>query len=685
MISKIYKKINLLDKSQLVFLILIIFPIICLWQVSLFQYTMKFDMMDQYFPFRYFIGESISNNVTPWWNPYIYLGYPFHADPQSGFWYPLTWILGINGYSLYDLHLEFLFHIILAGFGFYFLLRCLKLQQYPAIIFALSYQLCGFFIGNAQHFTYIIGASYIPWVMASFIQLIETENFRFGLGLSLFLSLMLMGGYPSLIIILGYILVLYFLNEIIRQKLWHNPSRFYKIIFILIFSGIITLMISAGYLYSIFENKDLITRGQGVSPEQSLYMPFTPNALSSLIWPFITAIKSDYIPSDISMTNVYSGLIVLIFFPFGLLYSKLKNNYFWAIIGGICLLASFGEYTPVRLWIYHNIPLMNLFRFPSVFRIFFILCILIISAHGFQNYIENKKNNNNRSIQITILLLILVCSIAIYWGIKNKGGFELFHVWDFEKGEILKISENFYTRLIFQSTIQIVLLAICYMIFFKIKKYQKIYLFIFVVLDLYIASQLNISGTIISQTKFNKMDNALRNSPKKFPNSKNKRLSDLTIYKEDYHPSYSNQSIYLKNITDKGYNPFQLKDFELFEKSNNRFSTINRPIFYFSDSLQELPKITAIRPNYFETFCKTNKIDTLNLSQVFHPNWHLRIDDKPANIIKKPNGLMALIIAPYNKKISFEYSPIYLKIMLWIQFMIQFTIFIFICKWAKKK
>lgn len=167
-------------------------------------------MMDQYFPFRYFIGESISKGLIPWWNPYIFLGYPINADPQSGFWYPITWILGFNGYRLFDLQIEFLFHIILAGFGFYYLLRSLKIQLYPAIIFAMSYQVCVFFIGNAQHFTYVIGTCYIPWIMGCFIQLIEKQEYRYGLALSLFLSLMLMGGDPALSLILGYILVLYF-------------------------------------------------------------------------------------------------------------------------------------------------------------------------------------------------------------------------------------------------------------------------------------------------------------------------------------------------------------------------------------------------------------------------------------------------------------------------------------------
>jgi hypothetical protein len=684
MISKIKLNLNKKNWNRLTLILLIVFPILCFWQISLFDYTMQFDMMDQYFPFRYFIGESLSNGIIPFWNPYIYLGYPFHADPQSGFWYPLTWILGFNGYSLYDLHIEFIFHIILAGFGFYYLLRKLKIQIYPAILFAISYQLCGFFIGNAQHFTYIIGACYIPWILGSFIQLLDTQDYRYGLALSLLFSLILSGGYPALIIILGYILILYFFNEVFYQKSWKNPPKLFKIIYLICFSGILTLVISSGYLYSIIENQELITRGQGVSPEKSLYMPFPPIAMISLIYPFLTAIKSAFIPSDISMTNVYSGLLAIIFFPISFIFSKWKNKIFWILIGFICLLASFGEFTPVRLWLYLHIPLMNLFRFPSIFRVFFIICFLVISAQGFQFYFQNKSSKLDKILSITILFLMLICGIGIGFGIYNKGGFEFFHFWDYSKSEIFKISDNFQTRLIFQATIQFIFLISCYFILFKTKKYQISLVLIFVLLDLYATTQLNISGTIISNTKFNSMTKALEISPKNFPN-RHQKLSDLITYKEEYHPSFSNQSIYLKNITDNGYNPFQLKDFELFEKSTDRKETMNYPVFYFSDSIQKIPTIITMRPNYFEARCHINKIDTLNLLQVFHPNWHLKIDNQNTRIIKKANGLMATIIGPDNHKVVFEYKPYFLKNLLWIQFIIQFLIIIFLLKWVKKR
>ncbi len=685
MVSKIKLNIYSTKWNQFALILLIVFPMLCFWQISLFDYTMKFDMMDQYFPFRYFIGESLSNGIIPYWNPYIYLGYPFHADPQSGFWYPLTWILGLNGYSLYDLHIEFLFHIILAGFGFYYFIRKLKIQNYPAILFAISYQLCGFYIGNAQHFTYIIGACYIPWILGCFIQLLDTQDYRYGLALSLLFSLMLSGGYPALIFILGYILILYFFNEVFYQKLWKNPPKLFKIIYLICLSGVLTIIISSGYIYSIIENQEFITRGQGVSPEKSLYMPFPPIAMVSLIYPFLTAIKSTCFPSDISMTNIYSGLLAIILFPIGFIFSKWKNKIYWILIGFICLLASFGEFTPIRLWLYHHVPLMNLFRFPSIFRIFFIICFLVISAQGFQFYFQKKSAKLDITLSITILFLMLFFGISIGFGIYNKGGFELFHFWDYSKSEIFKISDNLYTRLIFQATIQFIFLISWYCILFKTKKYQISLVLIFILLDLYASTQLNISGTIISHTKFNSMGKALGNSPKYFPNTHHQKLSDLTTYKEEYHPSFSNQSIYLKNITDKGYNPFQLKDFEVFEKSIDRKKTMNYPVFYFSDSTQKIPTIIAMRPNYFEAKCHIDKKDTLNLLQVFHPNWQLKIDNHNTRIIKKANGLMATIIGPENHKVVFEYKPFYLKKMLWIQFILQFLITMFLLKWVKKK
>jgi len=79
-----------------------------------FQTTLKWDVIDAVFSWKYLIGESLQNYQLPFWNPYQLGGSPLHADPQSTAWYPITWFIGFFfGYSIYSLTFVLVYSIFL--------------------------------------------------------------------------------------------------------------------------------------------------------------------------------------------------------------------------------------------------------------------------------------------------------------------------------------------------------------------------------------------------------------------------------------------------------------------------------------------------------------------------------------------------------------------------------------------
>ncbi len=50
------------------------------------------DIANTFHPLRSFTHDSLARGETPWWNPLVACGVPHAADPQVGFWYPLSWI-----------------------------------------------------------------------------------------------------------------------------------------------------------------------------------------------------------------------------------------------------------------------------------------------------------------------------------------------------------------------------------------------------------------------------------------------------------------------------------------------------------------------------------------------------------------------------------------------------------------
>ncbi len=139
---------------------------IAFFPVWSFIFSLKNDFFTQYFLQRFFIGQSISGQLFPMWNPYINYGLPVYTDMNGGFWYPLTWVNGLlSGYNAYSFTIEEVFHFAIAAIGMYMLSGYYRLGSPARIIAAISYACCGYFIAHTQHYNWITGAAWLPWCL----------------------------------------------------------------------------------------------------------------------------------------------------------------------------------------------------------------------------------------------------------------------------------------------------------------------------------------------------------------------------------------------------------------------------------------------------------------------------------------------------------------------------------------
>jgi hypothetical protein len=78
------------------------------------------DHFDYFQPLRHFTASELSNGRIPFWNPYNASGEPWFANPQTGVFYPPTWLFVLLPFeTAYVLFL--LLHVVLLGWGAYLL------------------------------------------------------------------------------------------------------------------------------------------------------------------------------------------------------------------------------------------------------------------------------------------------------------------------------------------------------------------------------------------------------------------------------------------------------------------------------------------------------------------------------------------------------------------------------------
>lgn len=593
---------NKLLKTNFHLLLIIGFAFICFHFLWLSPYSMKWDMAEQYLPWRYFVGKSIQNGEFPFWNPYQLGGYPAYADPQSASWYYPAWIIGSAfGYSMKILEIEFLILIILAGIGFYYLLKKLEITNISACLFSICYMCSGFIIGNAQHITWIVAAAWMPWLVYQYLfvrkDIYNIHSIWFIIVLYFFVS----GSYPAFTIVLAYILAIDQFILFVKEK---NKIYFILNKSLLLFACLIIL---TPILYSLYYSRDFFSRGDSLILSKALQNPFSWQSLLSLITPFASFKNPSLFQTDISMSNAYIGIIPLVILLISVISGNIKKNYLYLLSSILFLLIGFGAQTPIRAILYEYIPGFNLFRFPALFRLFFIISILIYTAKQF-DLIDFTLSKIKWIIITSISIFILV----VILNIKSWHAFDLL--------SLTSISKDFETttfiqHVIFQLALQILLLLL---ILFAIIKFKSKYILLIICcLDLFISVRLNAMATMVLETKSEQVDELIVNAPKQFNTPKlNPLYQNIDQHYEYRWPLNWNMNCYFGEIATDGYNPFVLKTFNSLSESSLKDSIWKNSWYYFPNTLLLTDTPTIINSKVAWVYHKIeNKLqDTLQLN-----------------------------------------------------------------------
>src|SRR3954451_13899564 len=125
--------------------------------------TLGMDSATQYYPWYYFLGESLRSGSIPGWNPYQFSGTPFAADPLTG-WAYLAAMLLFTGPPLAPAIKSLMFsHLLLAGLSTYALARILRMGITGALLAAIAYEYSGlFYVQNSCCLQYIGVMAWLP-------------------------------------------------------------------------------------------------------------------------------------------------------------------------------------------------------------------------------------------------------------------------------------------------------------------------------------------------------------------------------------------------------------------------------------------------------------------------------------------------------------------------------------------
>lgn len=351
------------------------------------------DIVRYYHPAHFFATEAVQRGFIPYWNPYVFCGYPFLATVQHALFYPFSLWHYIFPFD-YGFKFFFLIHYFAGGVGVYLLLR--KIGLSPASCFAggVIFTFNGYLLSLTNLLTTLSAVIWMSFCLLLYMEGIK-RSWHWAFFIAFVLAFQFYSGQPEIMFMSGVLLVLYSLHECYISRV-----GFLKNIGVLVLSMIISFLFILPELLLFKEMLSLSVRAKGVIFWQASYWSFHPLELFSTLiqsfsWNFIQT-KAWF--RQTWLRSFYFGVIPLFFIGLSFV-NKEKRRFlvmFFLLLGMLGLILAFGRYTPVFAFVYRFFPGFDLIRYPIKYIIFLDISMVVLAAIGFEMWVKNQKAIVNR-------------------------------------------------------------------------------------------------------------------------------------------------------------------------------------------------------------------------------------------------------------------------------------------------
>lgn len=630
-------------------LTIFLFVLLAYLPVLLPFFHLKNDVITQNLPTRFFMGEALYSHRLPWWNPYINYGFPQYADMNNGFWNPVQWLIAyFFQYSVLGITLEEIFYILIGGWGIYFLCKQLRCDLRVSLLVSVSYVTGGFIIGHLQHFCWITGTGFFPYVVLFFLKSYELPSIKNFFAGSIFSFLFIASTHPGLII--GSLYFFIFLIIYLFQKHANKEQR-WKLTETVLWFLFFALLFSPVVWMSDIEGIKQMTRGVKVSYEEALSMPSTLQSYLSLLFP-LAVNKGSFFNTDVSMRNTSIGLIGL----FGFICFFYRNKKNLIIILGLAffVLLSAG----ILKALFYQLPLLGFVRLNGEFFYFVFLSGIVLSAKGLSAAMQSNWWQQLFSKYLNVLVIVFIfsmmLSLAVIFILKlklNTSGFKL-----------LIDSISFWHLLLINSLINVIF---CF--FYKNNPFNKIFLAISFI-HLVVVTWLGLPFTGIGQMPRSKIQSVINTVPKGIIKPYQKPVNANSYIDSSYQSLFLEVAFYSKQI---GY-PRELQyPVELYSVSNffgdsatQNFINQQSWLFLSADSSvvaktnfdSNNVQINMYSPTYIKATIHNNGYHFITLLQNNYPGWKVLVDKKPVEHFTVYHSFIGVPIADGTHEVEYFFD-----------------------------
>jgi hypothetical protein len=379
--------------------------------VFLGRALVDYDAFVYFYPQRVFLARSLLAGKIPLWDPDLFLGAPFLANPQTAVLYPPSWLFLLGPVeSVYTAQL--VLHAFLAGFFTYLLARyAFGVLPLAAMVGGLAYAFGGFAVGQVGHLNQISAAAWLPGVLFAYDRFAVTRRaYWVALG-ALALGMQLLAGHPQetymTLIVLG-------IFGAVRAP-WRSARQ---LAFCAIGGAGICVLgagLSAAQVLPTLELASLSIRGEGVS---------WPDAVAGSLPPYL-AVRALLPPYWIRVPYTeylgYVGVAPITLGCLAVMLGRWRAVLFAALISALGLFLALGENNGWYGLVFSSVPGFDTFRVPARWLLLWMFGAALLASLG-ADWIGRGARVYLRKPRVWIGLLAVVLIVLAGLGWQRDEG-----------------------------------------------------------------------------------------------------------------------------------------------------------------------------------------------------------------------------------------------------------------------
>ncbi len=369
--------------------------------VFLGRAIVDYDAFVYFEPQRAYLGEMLRQGQLPLWNPYLFMGAPFLANPQTAVLYPPSWLFSLLpvdvGYTV-----QLVLHAVLAAwFTFLLARRAFGVSAPAACVAALSYAFGGFAVGQVGHLNQLSAAAWLPAILLAYDRAVAQRSVRWVALGALALGAQILAGHPQQTYMAAIVLGLF---ALVRAP-WSRPRGLVWAMLAGVLLGVLGLAIAAAQLLPTLELTPLSIRGAGVEWKDAVagsLPPFlVPRALFPPFW--LKVATTEYLG--------YTGVVPLALGLIGLAASRSRFVLFGLLLCFVGLFLALGENNPWYATLFGAVPGMDTFRVPSRWLLLWQVGVAVLAALG-ADWLARRGGIPWRRVDFWLRVLFVVAVVA---------------------------------------------------------------------------------------------------------------------------------------------------------------------------------------------------------------------------------------------------------------------------------